>query len=344
MRPQGTRIATTIAAARATTANNVETIPTRPSAASFACAMAAPFRSPWRRPTTTARPATHSGRRRASAATSPPRALLQGETALPPTLVESELFGHEKGAFTGAIGQRKGRFEIADGSTLFLDEVGELPLELQAKLLPVIQDGEFERVGGTATLKVDVRLVAATNRRLEEEEVKGGRFRQDLWYRLNVFPITVPPLRQRREDIPLLVRHFVEKHCRRMGRTPLEVSVATLKDLAEEEWRGNIRELESVIERAVISSPGTALRVGDLGERPARSEGPGAPGRPDTRTLEENERDHIVVTLERTSWRVAGEGGAAALLGINPSTLRSRMLKLGIVRPGAAPPPPRAGA
>ena len=245
--------------------------------------------------------------------------------ALPASLVESELFGHEKGSFTGAIALRKGRFEIADGSTLFLDEIGELPLELQAKLLRVIQDGEFERVGGSATLKVDVRLVAATNRRLDEE-VKAGRFRQDLWYRLNVFPITVPPLRQRPEDIPQLVRHFVEKHCRRLGRATLEVSVATLDDLAAQEWPGNVRELESVIERAVLSSPGPALRVADPGDRrpAARGESPGAPGRPDTRTLEENERDHIVATLERTSWRIAGEGGAAALLAINPRSGRSR--------------------
>jgi formate hydrogenlyase transcriptional activator len=263
--------------------------------------------------------------------------------ALPPTLVESELFGHEKGAFTGAAAQRKGRFEIADGSTLFLDEIGELALELQAKLLRVIQDGEFERVGGTATLKVDVRLLAATNRRLDEE-VRAGRFRQDLWYRLNVFPITVPPLRQRAEDIPLLVRHFVEKHCRRMGRT-LDVSVATLNDLAAQPWPGNVRELESVIERAVISSPGPALRVMDLGDGTRRGQEPSPEGYSGGKTLEQNERDHILATLERTSWRIAGEGGAAALLAINPSTLRSRILKLGIVRPGSRPadPPPRAG-
>jgi len=267
--------------------------------------------------------------------------------ALPPSLVESELFGHEKGAFTGAVEQRKGRFEIADGSTLFLDEVGELPLELQAKLLRVIQDGQFERVGGTATLKVDVRLVAATNRRLDEE-VKAGRFRQDLWYRLNVFPITVPPLRQRPEDIPLLTRHFVEKHCRRMGRAPLEVSLATLNDLQAQEWPGNVRELESVVERAVITSSGPVLRLVDVGER-RRAEGgpePAARAGAGGKTLEENEREHILATLERTAWRVQGEGGAAARLGINPSTLRSRMLKLGIGRLGRRPgdAPPSGGA
>ena len=189
--------------------------------------------------------------------------------ALPPSLVESELFGHEKGAFTGAVGQRKGRFEIADGSTLFLDEIGELPLELQAKLLRVIQDGEFERVGGTTTLKTDVRLVAATNRRLDEE-VKAGRFREDLWYRLNVFPITMPPLRQRREDIPPLVQHFVEKHCRKVGRPVLQVSQGTMRDLQAHDWPGNVRELEAVVERAVITSTGPALRIGEeMNARPS---------------------------------------------------------------------------
>ena len=190
--------------------------------------------------------------------------------ALPPTLIESELFGHEKGAFTGAAAQRKGRFEIANGSTLFLDEVGELPLDLQAKLLRVLQDGEFERVGGNVTLKTNVRIIAATNRNLLEE-VKAGRFREDLWYRLNVFPITLPPLRQRREDIPLLVHHFIEKHCRRMGRPLLEVTRATMKDLESREWVGNVRELESVIERAIITSRGTTLQLADesrAGTRP----------------------------------------------------------------------------
>jgi formate hydrogenlyase transcriptional activator len=267
--------------------------------------------------------------------------------ALPPTLVESELFGHEKGAFTGAIAQRKGRFEIADGSTLLLDEVGELPLELQSKLLRVIQDGEFERVGGTTTIKVDVRLIAATNRRLDDE-VKAGRFRQDLWYRLNVFPITVPPLRRRAEDIPLLARHLVEKHCRRLGRPVLELSVATLDELKGGEWLGNVRELESVIERAVIASPGPALRLADVRDRAAGErrdarpvDGTEACGPSSAKTLDENEREHILATLERTAWRVQGAGGAAELLGINPSTLRSRMLKLGIPR---RPGPSASGA
>jgi transcriptional regulator with GAF, ATPase, and Fis domain len=263
--------------------------------------------------------------------------------ALPPSLVESELFGHEKGAFTGAVERRKGRFEIADGSTLFLDEIGELPLELQAKLLRVIQDGEIERVGGTATLKTDVRLVAATNRRLEEE-VKAGRFRQDLWYRLNVFPITIPPLRERRADVPALVAHLVEKHCRTLGRPVLQVSQGALQDLQAHDWPGNVRELEAVVERAVIISTGPVLRGDDLfppGERPtapggasekaipAKSPIPGGPERP----LAELERDLILATLERTYWRLEGEHGAAAILGMNPSTLRSRMRKHGLRRP-----------
>jgi formate hydrogenlyase transcriptional activator len=268
--------------------------------------------------------------------------------ALPPSLVESELFGHEKGAFTGAVAQRKGRFEIADGSTLFLDEIGELPLELQAKLLRVIQDGELERVGGTTTLKADVRLVAATNRRLEEE-VKAGRFREDLWYRLNVFPITMPPLRQRREDIPQLVQHFVEKHCRKVGRPVLQISQGTMQDLQAHDWPGNVRELEAVVERTVITSTGPALRIGDVmkarpsapspAEAPApavSAEGPAAVG--GAKRLVDLERDHIVATLERTYWRLEGDDGAAALLGMNASTLRSRIRKHGIRRPDRRPP------
>ena len=251
--------------------------------------------------------------------------------ALPPTLIESELFGHEKGSFTGANASRKGRFEIAHGTTLFLDEVGELPIDLQAKLLRVLQDGEFERVGGNVTLRTDVRIIAATNRNLLNE-VKAGRFREDLWYRLNVFPITLPPLRQRREDIPLLVHHFIDKHCRRMGRPVLEVTKATLKDLEMREWVGNVRELESVIERAVITSQGTTLHVAhEEGSAESAATPPSAAGGA-FKTLDEAERDHIMAALERTGWRIAGESGAAMLLGINPSTLRSRMLKLGIRR------------
>ena len=217
--------------------------------------------------------------------------------ALPPTLIESELFGHERGAFTGANTMRKGRFEIADGTTLFLDEVGELPLELQAKLLRVLQDGEFERVGGNVTIRTNARIIAATNRNLLDE-VKAGRFREDLWYRLNVFPITLPPLRQRRDDIPLLVRHFIEKHCRRMGRPELEVSRATLKDLETREWVGNVRELESVIERAVITSQGTTLNLAD-DAAPARSAvSAGSGSQAGQKTLEQAERELIVATLD----------------------------------------------
>ena len=211
----------------------------------------------------------------------------------------------------------------------------------------MIQDGEFERVGGTATLKTDVRLVAATNRQLDEE-VKAGRFREDLWYRLNVFPITMPPLRQRREDIPPLVQHFVEKHCRKLGRPLLQVSQGTLRDLQAHDWPGNVRELEAVIERAVITSTGPALRIGDeMGPRAPSAAGR-ARGRRDpegrgrraarTKTLTDLERDHIVATLEQTYWRLEGEAGAAARLGINPSTLRSRMRKHGIRRPRRRPP------
>jgi PAS domain S-box-containing protein len=275
--------------------------------------------------------------------------------ALPPSLVESELFGHEKGSFTGALAQRKGRFEIADGSTLFLDEIGELPLELQAKLLRVIQDGELERVGGTTTLRTDVRLVAATNRRLDEE-VKAGRFREDLWYRLNIFPITMPPLRQRREDVPQLVQHFVEKHCRKLGRPVLQISQGTMQDLQAHEWPGNVRELEAVVERAVITSTGPALRIGEERGGPGTRADSAAAAPPapagvvaeptaagglasagGSKTLTELERDHIVATLERTYWRLEGQGGAAGLLGMNPSTLRSRMRKHGIRRPGRDP-------
>ena len=258
--------------------------------------------------------------------------------ALPPALVESELFGHEKGAFTGAQAMRRGRFEIADGGTLFMDEVAELPLDLQAKLLRAVQDGEFERVGSSVTRKTDVRLIAATNRKLEDE-VKAGRFRQDLLYRLSVFPITVPPLRQRPDDIPLLVRHFLEKHCRRLGVPIPPVSKATMKALQARWWPGNIRELENVVERTLITSRGARF---ELGEDHLEAVGPGeaqvaAAG---TQTLADLERVHILATLDRLSWRVEGPGGVADVLGVNASTLRSRMRKHGIRRPGSAPRAP----
>lgn len=259
--------------------------------------------------------------------------------ALPPGLVESELFGHEKGAFTGAHTRRIGRFEVANGGTLFLDEIGELPLEVQGKLLRAVQDGEFARVGSNESLKTDVRLIVATNRQLGEE-VRAGRFRQDLWYRLNVFPITLPPLRQRTEDLPLLVHDFVEKHCRKLGRPTLDVSKATMIALQSHSWPGNVRELENVIERAVIVSRGPRVEISDDDVRATDfTPWPSAtPGIVAHSTLEELERAHILATLEVLNWRVEGSGGAADVLGINASTLRSRMRKLGIRRPGSSPP------
>ena len=247
--------------------------------------------------------------------------------ALPPSLAESELFGHEKGAFTGAQAQRKGRFELADKGTLFLDEVGELPLELQAKLLRVLQDGEFQRVGGTRTLKADVRLIAATNRDLSKE-VQAGRFREDLWYRLNVFPISVPPLRDRKEDIPLLARHFLDRLCEKVRRPPLELPMGVVQALQAHPWPGNIRELQNVIEQAILVSEGRALRLpGPLG-------GGSTPAGGDRGlvTLEALERAHILQVVAHCQGRVEGLQGAAALLGLKPSTLRSRMQKLGIDR------------
>ena len=249
--------------------------------------------------------------------------------ALPPGLAESELFGHEKGAFTGAIAQRKGRFELADGGTLFLDEVGELSPELQAKLLRVLQDGTFQRVGGDRTLQVDVRVVAATNRNLSRE-VAAGRFREDLWYRLNVFPITVPPLRQRRDDIPLLARAFVERTSARLSRPALELPRSVVTELQAHDWPGNVRELQNVIEQAVLVSDGGSLRLPDRlvqGQPPAGTPVGGM------KTLEEMERSHILEVLQATGWKLEGREGAAAVLGLKPSTLRSRMLKLDIRRP-----------
>ncbi|MGZ4999955.1 MAG: sigma 54-interacting transcriptional regulator [Methylomonas sp.] len=249
--------------------------------------------------------------------------------ALPPELIESELFGHEKGAFTGATQQRKGRFELANGGSLFLDELGELTLPAQAKLLRVLQEQEFERVGGSETIKVNVRLIAATNRNLLEE-IAAGRFRSDLYYRLNVFPIEVPALRQRAEDIPLLARFFLNKYAKKFGKQLGDIDPAGLEHLLQYAWPGNVRELQNVIERAVILSPGPLLEIGALAS--ARHTG-GAPS-VQLRTLEAVEREHILRTLEETTWRISGARGAAAILGMNPNTLRSRMLKLGISRSG----------
>jgi PAS domain S-box-containing protein len=248
--------------------------------------------------------------------------------ALPGSLIESELFGYEKGAFTGALVRKLGRFELADGGTIFLDEIGELPLESQVKLLRVIQEGEFERIGGTKTIKVDVRIIAATNRNLKLESEK-GTFREDLWYRLNVFPITAPPLRQRREDIPLLVEHFVNKYAKRFGKAITSVSPRTLQSLQSHTWPGNVRELANIIERAVIHTQGPVLHLAEpLGEMVEDSAS-------HTQSLEEIERTHIINILENTGWRIEGPNGAAKLLGLNASTLRARMVKLGIQRPRA---------
>jgi formate hydrogenlyase transcriptional activator len=245
--------------------------------------------------------------------------------ALPANLVESELFGHERGAFTGAVSRRPGRFELADGGALFLDEIGDLPLELQAKLLRVLQDGEFERVGGSRTLQVKVRIIASTNRELRAD-VQQGRFRQDLYYRLNVFPISLPALRQRSEDIPLLVRHLVARFSREMGRPIETVPTRIMSALQAYQWPGNVRELENVIERAVIISPGPALQLAEPLELPVA-----APGAPDQR-LNGVEQQHIANVLESTGWTIEGPKGAAAILGLNASTLRSRMRRLGIKR------------
>ena len=246
--------------------------------------------------------------------------------ALPSNLIESELFGHEKGAFTGAHSTQLGRFEVANGATLFLDEIGDLPLELQPKLLRVIQDGEFERLGSSRTIKVDVRIIAATNRNLEEE-VRKGRFREDLWYRLNVFPITVPPLRDRKADIPLLVDFFVHRISRRLGKSIESIPRTVMDSLGDYHWPGNVRELENVLERAVINSSGPKLHLADELTRPHE-------GLPNAqKTLDEVERDYIVRVLEQTHWKVSGKNGAAEILGLDRSTLRARMRKLRISQP-----------
>lgn len=244
--------------------------------------------------------------------------------ALPANLIESELFGHEKGAFTGAHARRAGRFELANGGAIFLDEVGELPLPLQSKLLRVIQEGEFERLGSSHTIKVDVRILAATNRKLEEE-VRAKRFREDLWYRLNVFPITVPPLRDRREDIPLLVNFFVSKFGKKFGKSIQTVTPGVMESLKRYSWPGNVRELENVIERSVVCSQGPVLRLAD------QVDGVHRPSTP--KALVDVEREHILQALTERGWQVEGREGAAVALGLNPSTLRGRMRKLGICRP-----------
>ena len=245
---------------------------------------------------------------------------------LPANLIESELFGHEKGAFSGAHARQLGRFEVADGATLFLDKIGELPLELQPKLLRVIQDGEFERLGSSQTIKVDVRVIAATNRHLEAE-VGRGHFREDFWYRLNIFPITVPPLRDRVEDISLLVDYFVGKISKRLGKSVERIPTAVMNTLKNYHWPGNIRELENVLERAVIGSSGPKLHLVDELNKPYKDSTPA------NRTLDDFEHEYILRVLEQTHWKVSGKNSAAEILGLDRSTLRARMQKLGIQKP-----------
>jgi len=249
--------------------------------------------------------------------------------AIPSGLLESELFGHERGAFTGAIAQKTGRLELADDGSLFLDEIGDIPLELQPKLLRVLQEREFERLGSTRTKRVDVRVIAATHRDLEDMILK-GQFRSDLYYRLNVFPIFIPPLRERPEDIPLLVQHFVEVAAQRMDKMIDTIPPGTMEALVQHRWPGNIRELENVIERALILSTGSVLHVPcrDLRSRVT-------PGHDSEKlqTLADVEREHIRAILKETRWVLSGPKGAATRLGMNRSTLYFRMKKLGIVRP-----------
>ena len=249
--------------------------------------------------------------------------------SLPANLIESEMFGHEKGAFTGATARKTGRFELADGGSLFLDEIGELPLELQAKLLRVLQEGTFERLGGTETIEVDVRIIAATNRDLEEA-IEEGTFRQDLFYRLNVFPIQIPALRDRQEDILPLVRHFVGLYSHKLGKQVETIPQKTVTALERYPWPGNVRELENIIERAVIVSQSAQLELGDWFSKEADA----TLRHLKTMSLEDVEREHILKVLEMTNWRISGENGAAKILGLKRTTLQSRMEKLGIQRPG----------
>jgi len=246
--------------------------------------------------------------------------------ALPKDLIEDELFGHEKGAFTSAIQARKGRFELADGGTIFLDEIGELPLDMQPKLLRALQHGEFERVGGQKTIKVNVRIIAATNRDLAQQ-VHDGKFRSDLFYRLNVFPITIPPLRKRKEDLPELIHYFIARKSKKYQKTVDRISKADLQRLTDYPWPGNVRELRNVIERAVISSEGSTIKLDWFFTTATTPEAT-------VDTLEQIERDHILRIMNECQWRINGENGAAEKLDMHPNTLRSKMKRLGIVRPG----------
>jgi PAS domain S-box-containing protein len=265
--------------------------------------------------------------------------------ALPAGLIESELFGHEKGAFSGAISRRVGRFELAHGGTIFLDEVGEVPIDMQVKLLRVLQERELERVGGTQSIKIDVRVIAATNRDLAKSII-AGKFREDLYYRLNVFPIAMPPLRDRTGDLPLLVHHLVTRFAARIGVRIESVGKATLERLGRYSWPGNIRELENVLERAVILSNGptleidpemlassTVVRPASAGATPSSpDEAPAASSTPPLQSLESSTRSHILAALEKSGWIIDGPRGAAKILGLHPNTLRGRMKRLGVVR------------
>ncbi|MEE9423417.1 MAG: sigma-54-dependent Fis family transcriptional regulator [Methylococcales bacterium] len=246
--------------------------------------------------------------------------------AIPENLIESELFGHEKGAFTGALSRKIGRFELANGGTLFLDEIGEMQLNLQSKLLRILQESEFERVGGTETIKVDVRMIAATHRDLAQC-VKEGSFREDLYYRLNVFPIAVPPLRERKEDLEALAQHFLETYANKFNKSVDMIPARQMAALHNYHWPGNVRELQHLIERAVILSSGTELAFGDWFQPAGENPGDGL-----ISTMEEVECHHITKVLEASNWRISGNNGAAELLGLNASTLRSRINKLGIKR------------
>ncbi len=248
--------------------------------------------------------------------------------ALPANLIESELFGREKGAFTGAHARQAGRFEVADRGTIFLDEIGELPLELQSKLLRVLQDGEFERLGSAKSLKVDVRVIASTSRDLREE-VRAGRFREDLFYRLNVFPVSIPPLRKRLDDVPQLVRFFTDKYARKMGRQIDTIPKSAMKSLQDYSWPGNVRELEHVVERAVITTIGPVLQIADRLEPLTGSDETDS----SLKDMAAMEREHILRVLTETGWKIEGAKGAASILNLHPSTLRFRIKKLGLKRP-----------
>ena len=247
--------------------------------------------------------------------------------AIAPTLIESELFGHEKGAFTGAVKEKIGRFEIADGGTIFLDEISELPVDLQVKLLRILQEGEYERVGSSNTQRVNVRVIAATNRNLELS-IKQNKFRADLYYRLNVVPILVLPLRERKSDIPLLVNYFITQYSKKLGKNIRRISVKSHDKLLRYNWPGNIRELQNVLERNIVLSKGSTLHIEDQFIDNIELQ-----DNLNLMRLENIERNHIVKILEKTNWKVHGEQGAASILDINPSTLRARMRKLGVTRP-----------